>query len=132
MRMDGVDVSLRWRQQQLTWRRLGLVLVVGHAVILGSTVGLNTFDLILDAGLLALIVRPETYSLLELALPIWIFGVAYFDVLPLALRSRGPIHIADLYGLELRLFGWEGPAGRQIPARCSARGIGRCSIWFAG
>jgi inositol phosphorylceramide synthase catalytic subunit len=114
MRTDCVS-SLQDLPQSNGWRYAIAALVAGHLLLIAGTTELNLRHLVLDAVLLALTATASSRLVLELALPIWLFAVAYFDVLPPALLLRGDIHVSDLYGAELRWFGSLGPSGRQIP-----------------
>lgn len=101
------------RADGATWRWVAPLLFCGHFVLLTSLCGWSLGRLALDGFMLPLaLLSAETRRIAWLLLPIWLFMLAYFDLLPRLLPLRGEIHVADLYQAEVAWFGVETPTGR--------------------
>ena len=109
MPTDGASGSTKLR-----WATVALA--VGYVLLMVSTSGLSPGYLVIDVLFLSLAIRRETYGLLKLAVPLWLFAFVYSVVLPQALEWRGQIHVADLYNWELSWFGVPSSSGPRVPA----------------
>ncbi len=90
------------------------VLLAAHLLLVSLGTGLQWHHLLIDVLLAALAGNRRTLAIAGYLLPLWVLSVAYGDVLPMLLAFRPPIHVADLYALELKWFGIGSGAGRQI------------------
>jgi membrane-associated phospholipid phosphatase len=103
------------RRPKSNWSWVLPVIFAAHLLLAVSTKGLDTSWLIIDGCLLTFVlVRSDIRLSIDLVFPIWIFLVAYFDILPQVLPYRGEIHVGDLYAAELHWFPIPGPSGPMI------------------
>jgi membrane-associated phospholipid phosphatase len=101
-------------------RRAQLLVLVGLTLYLGVTecfIGLRPEHWVLaTACLLFTLVGGRALQFLLLFLPVVLTGISY-DLFRLATPLRGDIHVADLYGAELALFGIGERGSAVIPAQ---------------
>jgi inositol phosphorylceramide synthase catalytic subunit len=91
-------------------------LFVAHLAIMAALGKAGPIHWIADGiGVTLALARPSTARVVRTLIPLWVVLVLYFDVLPVALKYRLPVHVGDLYEAELRWFGVETAAGRVIP-----------------
>ncbi|TNF23157.1 MAG: inositol phosphorylceramide synthase [Deltaproteobacteria bacterium] len=95
-----------WRD--IRWWFVALVIV--HLAFVVAAIGLRVEHVLIDVVVLVLaFASARSRRILMYLLPFWWTGFLYESV-HLLLPLRGPIHIADFYGVELALFGVGDPA----------------------
>jgi membrane-associated phospholipid phosphatase len=113
-RLGDARVSAGDDRSSAFWPRVAWVLCASHMTITASATGFRWEYFFVNAALIALASVPRTRKISLLALPFYLVGVLY-EGLGAVLGLRGEIHIADVYGAELSLFGLSTPKGILTP-----------------
>ncbi len=113
--MDAQPVARTEAPASVQWIFLGILVPI-HLLWVSATVGLRVDHLVMDGVSVALFFAgPRVRRFAFLALPLWLVGALYETLLPTLMPHRGAIHVADLHGWELSLFGIGEGAARVVP-----------------
>lgn len=103
------------------WIFIG-VLVPIHLVWVAFTVGLRVDHFVMDGVSSALFfMGPRVERFAGRVIPLWLVGALYETLLPTLMPYRGAVHVADLHGWELALFGIGEGTSRLLPTEWITR-----------